>query len=76
MGINSGYKTLTSSLFVTGSAVYLACKEQIADQFGFQAQKQLRGWKIIVFYGISRAEHLCIFEARDLRKCAVLYIFR
>src|SRR5690606_2273006 len=76
MGIYAGYQSLTSCLFITCGSIDLTCKEQVFDQFGFEAKMELLGRKEVIFNSVTWSEHFDIFEAPDFFEGFILDIFR
>src|SRR3546814_4149257 len=63
VGVDSGNQTLTCSLLIARSTVYLACEKEVFYQVGFHGKIQLQRLEEIIFDGISRPEHLGFLEA-------------
>ena len=76
MRVYTGHKSLCSSLFVAGSAVYLACKIKVLHTLGFKGCIKLRRVEEVIFNRICRLENLSILQTSDLVKGFYLDIER
>ena len=64
--IDSGYRSLSSSFFISCCSVYLSCHEQILDDLGFKRMAKLRGIEEIVFNRIARTVDFQVLESGHL----------
>ena len=75
-GIDPCDKPLRACFFVTCRPIDLTGKKEIFYQLSLQGCFELCWRKIIIFYGVTRAEKLHLFEACDLAQGLILYLFR
>ena len=61
--VDSGHESLACGLFVTCGSVDLACEEQVFNGSCFERKAELSGREVVVFDGISGAEHAGIFQS-------------
>ena len=76
MCIDAGHQSLASSFFITCSAVNLACKVKIADNFRLQSIMELCGVKIVILNSITRTENLSMFKTGNQMHSLNLDILR
>lgn len=62
MSVYAGHNTLTCSLFVASSPIYLPGKKQSRNSLHFEAGRKLKRIEIIILHGVCRTENTSIFH--------------
>ena len=74
--VNSSHKSLSSSLFVTGSTINLTSKIKTLKILQFQSRAQLNRVEIVVFHSIGRTINPGVLHSFDLVECSKLDVHR
>ena len=76
MCIDAGYQALPCRFLITGGAIDLSGKEEVAHAFGFERMLELCGVEKVVFDSISGAIDLQIGKGGNLAQRLELYLPR
>ena len=76
MSIDPGHDTLSSRFLISGRTIDLSRQKEVFNLLQFKVGFQLCRIKIVIFYSISRAEYLDIFQTLDLMQRLQLNIER
>jgi len=75
VAVDSGHESLTGCLLIASGPVDLSCEIEVRQPFCFEGVVELGGWEVVVFNGISRAEHSDVFHAWDEAHSIELHFF-
>ena len=75
-GVDAGHQPLARGFFVARGAVDLASEVESVHEPGLQAMLELGGGEVVVFDGVSGAEHLGVLKPGNLSHGAKLHVLR